>query len=162
LAERLSQLLGFPHVELDALNWDPNWCQVEPEVFRKRVEESLPRDGWVVDGNYTRVMDIVWSQADTVVWLDYSLHLVMWRLTCRTMERLISRRKLWNDNVESWRSQFLSKDSVFLWSLQTHGKKRREYTELMKNPPYKQLEFVRLSSPSAADQWLASLKTVPR
>jgi adenylate kinase family enzyme len=85
LARQISQRLAIPHVELDALHHEPDWQEAPIDVFRKRVEQSLSSDSWVVDGNYSKVRDIVWSRADTVVWLDYSLPVIMTRLLRRTL-----------------------------------------------------------------------------
>src|SRR3972149_10212063 len=71
LARRLSQLLDIPHVELDALNWEPDWVQAPTEVFRQRTEEALRGEAWLVDGNYSAVRDIVWPRAGTLVWLGF-------------------------------------------------------------------------------------------
>jgi hypothetical protein len=46
----------------------------------RRVAEVTATEGWVIDGNYSRVLDIVWARADTVVWLDLSRPVVMRRL----------------------------------------------------------------------------------
>ena len=43
LAHRLAQQLGIPHVELDALHWDPNWTPAPPDTFRERTEEVEAR-----------------------------------------------------------------------------------------------------------------------
>ena len=72
LAHRLAERLGIPHVELDALHWGPNWTPVAADLFRERVAQALSGEAWVVDGNYSRVRDIIWTRADTLVWLDYS------------------------------------------------------------------------------------------
>ncbi|WP_188193780.1 hypothetical protein [Nonomuraea sp. SYSU D8015] len=38
---------------------------------------ALAAGGWVVDGDYSLVSDLVWSRADTVVWIDLPRHIVM-------------------------------------------------------------------------------------
>lgn len=44
LARRLSDLLDVPHVELDALHWEPNWTPAPVDVFRDRVTEATAGD----------------------------------------------------------------------------------------------------------------------
>lgn len=44
LARQISQLLDIPHVELDALHWEPNWVEVSDEVLRSQVTIALSRD----------------------------------------------------------------------------------------------------------------------
>src|SRR5213594_2068303 len=88
LARQLAQRLGLRHVELDALYWEPNWTSATTGVFRERTAQALSGDSWVVDGNYGRVRDIIWSRADTIIWLDYSLPVIFWRLVWRTFWRV--------------------------------------------------------------------------
>ena len=61
----------MPHIELDALHWGPNWKEAPTDVFRERVRLALQGDAWVIDGNYGKVRDIIWSRAEAIVWLDY-------------------------------------------------------------------------------------------
>ena len=110
MASQLAQRLGLRHVELDALHWEANWTKAATDVLRERVSAALPDDGWVVDGNYSAVRDIIWPQADTVVWLDYSLPLILARLTRRTFVRVASRVELWNGNRERLLTQFFTRD----------------------------------------------------
>ncbi len=155
LAGRLAGRLGYPHVELDALYWDPGWTPVPKELFRQRVAAALAGDRWVVDGNYSKARDISWSRADTVIWLDFPLALIMWRLLRRTVRRVATREALWNSNRESFRRAFMSRDSLFLWALRTHRRKRRDYTALLSDGgEYSHLNVVRLCSPRAVEQWL--------
>src|SRR5437016_1896693 len=65
-ARHLSERLGIPHVELDALHWVPGWTEAPTDALRERVTEALAGDAWLVDGNYSVVRDIVWPRADTV------------------------------------------------------------------------------------------------
>ena len=113
---------------------------------------------WAVDGNYSVVRDIVWGRADTLVWLDYPFPVVMRQLTRRTLKRGLGRETLWNGNRERLWAQFASRDSIFLWALRTHWKRRREYGMLLADPRYAQLERVRLRSPKEMRAWLENLE----
>jgi adenylate kinase family enzyme len=157
LARRLAQRLGQRHVELDALYWEPKWTPAATNAFRKRAAQALSGDGWVVDGNYGQVRDIIWSRADTIVWLDYSLPVIVWRLVWRTFWRVGTRAELWNGNHERLREQFFSRDSLFLWALRTYRRRRREYTLQVRE--YAHLDVVHLRSPKATQAWLSRLQT---
>ncbi len=156
-AKRISTRLGVPHVELDSLNWEADWMEAPLEVFRERVRAALGGDAWVVDGNYSRVRDIVWSRADTIVWLDYPLWLVMLRLLRRTLRRVIFREVLWSNNRESIRRAFFSRDSILLWALTTYYRRRREYPALLADPEHAHLSVVRPGTPWQAWRWLEHL-----
>lgn len=156
LARQISQILNIPHVELDAINHQPNWTEAPLEIFRQRVEQSLSGDSWVVDGNYSKVRDIVWSRADTVIWLDYPLPIIMKRVVWRTLRRVITQEELWNGNRESWRMLF-SYDAMPLWTLRTYKKKRKDYPILLSKPEYSHLFVVHLRSPINTQNWLLSL-----
>jgi adenylate kinase family enzyme len=156
MAERLGARLNIPAEDLDALHWEANWTEAEPEVFRARVDAFTSGTTWVLAGNYKTVRDIIWSRIDTVVWLDFNLWVVMTRLVKRTFQRIIGRVELWNGNQEQLKMLF-SKDSIFLWALQTHRKNQDYYIELTSRPEYAHLHVVRLRTPRAADAWLAGL-----
>jgi adenylate kinase family enzyme len=160
MARALAERLQLPHVELDALHWDSNWTPAPGEVFRERVANALAGEAWVVDGNYSVARDLVWSRAQMLVWLDFSLPLIMGRLTRRTFRRVLTGVELWNGNRERLREQ-LSRDSIFLWALQTHRRRRREYPRLLASPEYAHLRVVHLSSPGAARRWLARVENRP-
>ncbi len=59
LARQVSHSLNIPHFELDSLYWETNWVTVTPDIFRRRAEESLTGNSWIVDGNSKTVRDIV-------------------------------------------------------------------------------------------------------
>ncbi len=155
LARQICDGLAIPHVELDALHWEPGWGEPLLEVFRDRVDRALRGDAWVVDGNYSQVRDIIWSRADTIVWIDYALPRILWRLVWRTARRIVTREKLWNDNREDWQA-LLGRDSLIAWALNSHPRHRRDYPTLLKRPEYAHLALVRLRSPREANVWLLS------
>src|SRR5687768_13420816 len=90
-AAALAARVGLPHVELDALHWEPDWVEVPDDIFRSRVTDLVATEGWVVDGNYSVVRDMVWARADTIVWLDYRFPLVFGRALRRTAGRVFRR-----------------------------------------------------------------------
>ena len=157
-AGRLAAILGYPHVELDSLHWEAGWQEAPPDMFRERVAAAASGPCWVIDGNYSAVRDALWSRADTIVWLDYSLIVVLWRIWWRTLHRILQQEELWNGNRESFRTQFLSRESLFLWVLKTYWRRRREYPDLFSRPENGHLRVIRLSSARKAEMWLGTLR----
>lgn len=153
-ARRIACIRGIPHVELDALNWGPNWTPANRETFRQRVATALAAAAWVTDGNYSIVRDLVWQRADTIIWLDYPLPLILWRLLRRSIRRAYSQEALWQGNRESWRTQFFSRDSLFLWALKTYRRRRQEYPQLLSDPTNAHLRFYRFRHPQETERWL--------
>jgi hypothetical protein len=116
-AQVLAQIMNFPHVELDALHWQPNWTPRPPEEFRALTADALAQGCWITDGNYGSVRDLVWSRATTVIWLNYSFPIVLWRALTRTIRRVLTQEELFSGNRESLRMAFLSRESILGGSL---------------------------------------------
>jgi adenylate kinase family enzyme len=158
LAAHLAQRLAVPHIELDALNWQPNWTEAPLDEFRASVADALSPDDWVLDGNYSKSRDIVWPRADTIIWLDYPLPVILTRLFKRTLRRVFTREELWNDNRETLRGTLLSRDGLLVWALKTYRRRRRETPMWLAKPEHQHLTLIHLTSPQAADRWLAHLE----
>ncbi len=158
-ARELARRLGVPHVELDALHWEPRWTEAPNDVMRARVAAATAGDGWVVDGNYAVVRDIVWGRAQAVVWLDYPLSTVLWRYATRTRRRIRQRTEIWpgTGNRERLSMHLFRRDGLLWWILSTYHRRRREYPRLLAGNPH--LTAVRLRSQAEADTWLDRLGT---
>jgi len=154
MARRLAEGLGLPHVELDALHWGPGWTPPPDEEFRRQTAEALAGEEWTTDGNYSKVRDIVWGRAEALVWLDYALPVVLWRVISRTILRIVRREELWHGNRENLRTSFLSRDSIILWALTTYRRRRKEVPFLFSQPEYSHLRVVHLHSVRQARRWL--------
>jgi len=155
-SKRLAEVLGVPHVELDALHHGPNWAEPTAEAFRERVQAAIAAapDGWIIDGSYAaKLGDLVLEQADTLVWLDLPLRVCLRRLWRRTWGRIIRHEELWSGNRESIRTAFLIKDSLFAWTIKRYPLVRRELPERIARHPH--LRFVRLRSPRQVARFLA-------
>jgi adenylate kinase family enzyme len=157
LADGIASRLSIPHIELDALHWEPNWTEAATEVFRARVAAALAGEAWVVDGNYKKARDLIWPRADTVVWLDYSLPLIMRRVTVRTFGRWARREMLWGTNRESLRNTLLTRESIIWWAFTNYRPHRRRTHDDMRDPAYAHLRRVHLRNPRETARWLAAL-----
>ena len=160
LARRLARSLDSVFIELDALFWEANWSSATLDVFRGRADEATRPTEWVAAGNYRHVRDILWPRAEAIVWLDYPLPLVFWRLTVRTVRRAVTREVLWNGNRESfWEHlQLWSERSLFHWLLKTYWRHKRENPILFTLPEHAHLEIIRFRGPRQAERWLQSCR----
>lgn len=157
LAKALSKRLNFDFIELDALHWEPNWKMAEIEIFRERVHQATMSDGWVVAGNYSKVRDLIWPQAQAVIWLDYPLPIVFWRLLTRTIHRGWTQEELWNGNHEKfwWHLKLWSEESLFHWLFKTYWRRKRETPILVSQ--HKHLKLIHLKHPKETEEWLNNL-----
>jgi adenylate kinase family enzyme len=161
-ARSLACALSFPHVELDALFWQPNWTPRPPEEFRKLTAQALSQDCWVTDGNYGVVRDLVWSRATNVIWLNYGFPLVLWRALTRTVRRVLTQEEIFSGNRESLRMALFSRQSILWWVLTTFHRRRKQYRVLFDTRPSSRLVYVEFRKPTEAQNFLTSLETSPQ
>lgn len=153
LAERLARRLGGDFVDLDVLHWGPNWSVPRIDDFRQRVEAAVAGERWAVAGNYSATRDIVWGRADTIIWLDYPLPLILGRILRRTIRRVATREELWNGNREHLQAQFASRDSLFYVAVTTYRSRRRKFAAALAQPEYGHLVVWRFRWPGALGEW---------
>jgi adenylate kinase family enzyme len=168
LAAAVAERLRAPHVELDALFWEPDWRLPPAEVFRARVARATAGPAWVLEGNpldqraqHAAYLEDLWPRAETIVWLDYPRWLVLWRLWWRTVRRILTRDTLWGGNRESLRVHFLSRQSMFPWAWRSFPVHRELYRCLVERIVAAGGDVVHLRSPREARLWLLGLPVRP-
>ena len=67
----LAEKTGFSLVHLDRLYWNADRTTVEKQVFRRRLEDALEGESWIIDGDYASTMELRLQRCDTVFFLDY-------------------------------------------------------------------------------------------
>jgi adenylate kinase family enzyme len=154
VARHLASVLRVPHLELDAFFHGPGWEPVP--TFVRDVDVATAGQGWVVDGNYSLVRDLVWSRADTVVWLDLARTTTLRRVLLRTAGRVVARPELWNGNREQWRT-LLRASHPIRWTWQTHHRHRAAYEERLRDRRWEHLAVVRLRTPTMVRRWLQDM-----
>ena len=66
-ARRLAERLEVVHIELDAIFWLPGWQERPRDEFRSLIGAAVAGERWVADGNYSRVQDLIWARATTII-----------------------------------------------------------------------------------------------
>ena len=86
LARQLSTLLALPVVHLDTLFWQPGWIQTPPDEWYVVQKQLIQQETWIMDGNYRSSLDIRFSVADTIIFLDFPMPLCMYRALKRRFQ----------------------------------------------------------------------------
>lgn len=157
LAQQISERVGVPHIELDAIFWKPGWAQKPLEEFRADVSVALAKcpDGWVCDGNYSDSRDLILPLADTVVWWRPPFRVAFWRLLKRTIARARDGKLLWGTNRETWRKAFFSRQSLILYQM-THWRKFGKIGKNLKEIPH-QASVIQLRTQKEIEAFLNKL-----
>jgi adenylate kinase family enzyme len=157
VGRELARRLDVPFVELDALVHGPGWVEKPDDALRAELEPILVSDSWVIDGTYQRKLgDLVLRTADVVVWLDLPVRVWLPRLIRRTLRRLRRGETLWNENRESLRSAVWGRESLLVWALRSHFRRRREWPQGLSA-----YRVVRLRTPAEVEVFLAQ-PSLPR
>ena len=103
LSRALGDLTGLPVLELDAIFWLPNWVERDSDEMREivlnRIENAT--EGWIIDGNYSKIRPLILPKADTVIWLNLPTWSVTVRIVKRTIFNVLRRKRICGDNYES-------------------------------------------------------------
>ena len=84
-ALRLAARTGLPVIHLDEHYWRPGWEPTPDDEWREIVTELASGPEWIIDGNYSRTLDVRARAADTVVLLDYAPLVCVARALRRTI-----------------------------------------------------------------------------
>ena len=151
-AQELAARLDLPFHELDGLFHGPGWEPIP--TFEADVESIASGDRWVFDSyGYATVRDLVWSLADTVIWLDYSRPVVLTRVLRRSVRRAVLCEPTFNGNIErlaDWRRE----DHPVQWSMRRFLPSRTDMERRFADPTYAGMHKVRVRRPAAARRWL--------
>ncbi|HOD53626.1 MAG TPA: adenylate kinase [Candidatus Cloacimonadota bacterium] len=153
LAKKLAEELNIKHIELDHLHWLPGWQERDKHEFAQLVRAEISHGHWIIDGNYSKIHQLVNFKQDLIVWLDYPLPVLLWRCTKRTLGRICFKKKVCNGNIENLSSLF-SRDSLYLWILKTYQKRKNDLKTLIE----KNEKVCVIRSQKDIDQLLLRLK----
>ncbi|MET8849401.1 adenylate kinase [Amycolatopsis sp. NPDC004625] len=154
LAARIAERTGLPYHPVDDLTWEPGWVPVPDDEQRRRLAEVCAGERWVIDSAYSKWMEFALARTQLVVGLDYPRWLSLGRLLRRTAVRSLTRERICNGNVESFRQMF-SADSIIRWHFTSFARKRRRIRTWAADPDGPAV--VRMTSPRETRRWLETL-----
>ena len=144
---------GLPFTDLDDVFWRPGWQQAPEPAFRADVDRLTRQPRWVLAGNYSPVRDLVWPRADTLVWLDLPLPVVLWRTTLRVIRQARTQEPVCNGNRQDIRALVFGKDPLLAYTLRTNRRRRRDWPALLAAPEHAHLNVARLRSAAQVAAW---------
>ena len=151
-ARDLAARAELPFHEMDALYHGPGWVPLES--FADDVDRISRQDRWVFDSHgYEQVRDLVWSRADTVVWLSYPRVVVMSRVLRRSFVRAWRGDEIFNGNTETFRD-WLDPEHPVQWAWTQYEARHADLERRFADPSYAGLRKVRFTGPFAARRWL--------
>lgn len=161
IARRLSDVLDLPLLELDSVAHREGFADEPRPWFGPEVSDFVNQERWVVDGNYTSwgTSDLVWPRADTIVWPDLPRHIVMWRVTRRTLRRVVTREKLWGGVKEPF-SNLYSRDpykNLMVWTWTRYRHVTEKFETAASEGSWDHATVHRLRSQPEIDQFLSEL-----
>ena len=85
LGRIIAEKFGLPLVHLDKLFWREGWVEAPREEFDALLTAELAREKWIIDGNYSRTLNMRLERADTVIFLDYPSPVCLFRVLKRVV-----------------------------------------------------------------------------
>ncbi|HKY26918.1 MAG TPA: DNA topology modulation protein [Pyrinomonadaceae bacterium] len=113
LATQLGELLNIEVLHLDKFYWHPGWIETPKSEWLETVEELVRRDSWVMDGNYSGTLDVRYQACDTVIFLDISRTICLWRVIKRA---IMYRRNSRPDMAEGCPERLTLEFILWIWN----------------------------------------------
>jgi thymidylate kinase len=87
LAAELGRRLGIRVLHLDTLFWRPGWEATPLDEWEAVQRRELAEPAWIADAQYDDILPEWVEEADTVVFLDVSPLVCLWRVGRRRLDR---------------------------------------------------------------------------
>lgn len=127
LSRKLSDKLNIPVYHLDKIFWNRGWIQTPQEEFDIKLKSLVNKDKWIIDGNYIRTLDMRVERADTIIFINMSTYLCLYRA--------IKRRIMYNGKSRPDMAEGCPEGvdfEFFKWILNYNKKIRPEILEKLK------------------------------
>lgn len=141
VATQLGEVLNLEVSHLDKLYWRAGWVKPEPGEWIRTVTDLIERDSWIIDGNYSGTLELRLQRCDTIVFLDLSRVLCMWRI----VKRFFAYRGAARPDVAEGCGEKLDFEFVS-WVWNYHRRSRPKVIRLLREHGGKQIFWLRSRS----------------
>lgn len=153
LAEIMSKRLKITHYELDQYFWGPKWTKARDHEFLESISKICSLDQWIIEGLYPHVKEPIMNRADTLIWLDFQMHITLFRIVSRTITNVVKGKELWNGNRENLAHLF----GDFLPFIIRSHKNNREFVEELFKEARENITYICIKSTSEFNSFVNSL-----
>lgn len=151
-ARRLGKITGLPVTHLDNLFWKSGWIEEDRELFRKKQQDTVNMESWIIDGHYKSTMDIRLERADLVFWYRLSRYKCISGYIRRMLKGMIKKGGR-PDITEGCNEKLDFEFMKYIWNFDKTQVKPTE--ELLKH--YRGIKVIIFNSRKQADKFLARL-----
>ena len=151
LARYLGERLNIELIHLDSIYWNPGWVETPKAEWFKTVEELIRREAWIMDGNYSGTLDLRIRACDTVIFLDLSRLVCLWRVGKRLLLN-------WNRNRPDMADECPEKFNLdFMRWIWSYPKRTRPKVLAMLRENSQSKKIILLRSQKETEEFLAGL-----
>ena len=128
-AEKLHRKTGIPLYHLDAIWHKPDRTHISRDDFDARMMEIFADDEWIIDGNYSRTIEMRLKECDTVFLFDLPTELCLQGATERLGKERYDVPWIDSDLDQNFRQQienFSSEKLPFVYNLLDKCRQNKE------------------------------------
>lgn len=92
LSRKLGEKLNLPVHHLDIYFWDPGWVEGDKIKFVNDIKRIISEPKWIIDGNFSGTYNLRFSEADTIIFLDYKRSVCLYNVFKRVFKYWGKRR----------------------------------------------------------------------
>jgi hypothetical protein len=148
-AQMAADKLNLTYIATDPFYWDIDWQLVPDAVVRERVAEALQHPDWVMDGNFDDLRELVWQQADCILWLNLPFLTVLYRVITRNLRWWVTKEAVWSGNRMTLKHGI----SGVRHAMKSYWKKKRDYPAWLQEVP----NVIIFSTSRQGRKWLEDL-----
>ena len=153
-SKKLQSSLNLEIIHLDQYYHKPNWEETEEDEWEKTVNSLVQKPSWIMDGHFNDTLDLRIKNADTIIYLDYSILKCFWRIIIRIFKYHGVVR---SDMANGCKEQF---DLEFLHFVLTFNSKNRKGFIQKLNLIKDEKKVLVFKTDKQADKFLAQISEV--
>lgn len=150
-AIQLAQHTGLPLIHLDAEFWKSGWVETPKDEWEAKVEKLVSQERWIMDGNFGGTMERRIAACDTLIFLDTSRWVCLWRVITRRVRHHGRARPEMTPGCHE------KLDGSFLWWVLSYPEQRRRWILMRLRTLEPDQCAVVLDSTKAIDTYLRSV-----